>query len=98
MADGAAVGRDRHRRHVVAGIAVVVGLVVSLVGAAVWSAPDPILLGSRWGSLVSALGGATMVVGGAMSLFALDTPGRSGAAPTAARSLVPDAAPLEDLS
>ena len=43
--------------RVAAGIAVVVGLVVSLVGAAVWSAPDSILLGSRWGSLVSALGG-----------------------------------------
>jgi len=84
--------------RVAAAIAVVVGLVVSLVGAAVWSAPDSILLGSRWGSLVSALGGATMVVGGAMSLFALDTPSRSGAAPTPVGSLVPDAAPLEDLS
>jgi hypothetical protein len=31
-------------------------------------------------------------------LFALDEPAPTGAAPTPAASLVPDAAPLEDLS
>jgi len=83
--------------RVAAGIAVVVGLVVGLVGAAVWSAPDSVLQGSRWGCLVTALGAAVMVVGGLLSLFALDTPARAGAAPMPAASLVPDAAPLEDL-
>ena len=54
--------------------------------------------GADGAALVSALGGAAMVVGGLLSLFALDTPARAGAAPTPAASLVPDAAPLEDLS
>src|SRR6187401_764882 len=85
--------------RVVAGLTVVVGLVVGLVGAAVWNAPDSVLLGSRWGSLVTALGAATMIVGGILSLFGLDAPTRTlGSEPSATASLVPDAAPLEDLS
>ncbi|MET0663191.1 MAG: hypothetical protein ABWZ42_08675 [Ilumatobacteraceae bacterium] len=89
--------------RVAAAIAVVVGLVIGLVGAAVWSAPDSIILGSRWGCLVTAVGAVMMVAGGLLSLFALGAPahppamaGRPGGSSGA--SLVPDAPPLEDLS
>lgn len=85
--------------RVVAGLTVVVGLVVGLVGAAVWNAPDSVLQGSRWGSLVTALGAVVMVVGGMVSVFALDAPARTlGSGPSPTASLVPDASPLEDLS
>ncbi len=80
-------------------IAVVVGLIIGLVGAAVWSAPDSVLQGSRWGCLVTALGASAMVFGGLLSLFAPDAPAVSvGSGPSPAVSLVPDAAPLEDPS
>ena len=84
--------------RIAASIAIAVGLVIALVGAAVWSAPESVLQGSRWGCLVTALGALAMVVGGLASLFAPDTPARrvgSGQAPAA--SLMPDAPVLEDL-
>jgi hypothetical protein len=85
--------------RVAAGITIVVGMIIGLVGAAVWNAPDSILLGSRWGSLVTALGAATMVVGGVVSLFVLVRPaGALDDRTASAGSLVPDASPLEDLS
>jgi hypothetical protein len=89
--------------RVVAAIAVLVGLLIGLVGAAVWSAADSILLGGRWGCLVTALGAVIMVVGGLLSLFAADktadTPAMAGGSgPSPAASLVPDTSPLEDLS
>ena len=37
-----------------------------------WTAPDSVLIGSRWGCLVTALGAVVMVVGGLLSLFAVD--------------------------
>jgi hypothetical protein len=88
--------------RVAGAIAVAVGLVTGLVGAAVWSAPDSVLQGSRWGCLVTALGAASMVVGGFL-LFAVDGPARTPAGAgdsgrSQATSLVPDAPPLEDLS
>ena len=89
--------------RVAAAIAVVVGLLIGLVGAAVWSAPDSVLQGGRWGCLVTALGAVMMVVGGLLSLFAFDTPAHTpaltgGSGPSPAASLVPDTSPLEDLS
>ena len=89
VADGAAVGRDRHDRRCVlvrwprdrrAG-PLVVGLTSAPSAGGVERCPTSILLGSRWGSLVGALGGATMVVGG----LVIGRPrhvGPLGAAPT----------------
>jgi hypothetical protein len=82
-----------------AAIAVVVGLIIGLVGAAVWSAPDSVLQESRWGCLVTALGASAMVVGGLLSLFAFDAPAPTRRPrPSPAVSLMPEAPPLEDLS
>jgi hypothetical protein len=84
--------------RIAAAIAVVVGLGIALVGAAVWSAPESVLQGSRWGCVVTALGAVAMVVGGLVSLFAPDHPAqRVGSGQASAASLVPDAPPLEDL-
>ncbi len=88
--------------RIAAAATVAVGVAIGLVGAAVWRAPDSILLGGRWGSLVTALGAVVMVAGGLLS-FPLGASARTPAAgrgsprPPAA-SLVPDAAPLEDPS
>jgi hypothetical protein len=50
--------------RIAAAVTVVVGLAIGLVGTAVWRAPDSLLIASRWGCLVTALGAATMVAGG----------------------------------
>ena len=60
--------------RVAAAIAVVVGLLIGLVGVAVWSAPDSVLSREPMGLLVTALGAVVMVVGGLLSLFASTRP------------------------
>ena len=83
--------------RIAATLSIAVGVVVGLVGASVWGAPESVLLGSRWGSLVTAAGAATMIAGGGL-MWATNGSAGARALPTPAPgSLVPDAAPLEDL-
>ncbi len=81
-----------------AAITIAVGLVVGLVGAAVWRAPDSLLLASRWGALVTAIGAALMVGGGVLTVATIGAIDRAAGAGEPAASAVPEPAPLEDLT
>jgi hypothetical protein len=75
--------------RIAAVVAIVVGFVVGGVGVVVRTAPQSALIGVRWGTLVTAAGGAMLVLGGVARLVA---------GPTRERSPVPETATLEDLA
>ncbi len=78
--------------RVASAIAVFAGSTVGGVGLAVANVPESVMLGARWGALVTAAGGVLMMLGGIVGLL------RSGAGSIwQDASDVPDAALVEDI-
>lgn len=84
--------------RIAAALSIAAGVMVGLVGAAVWTAPDSRLFGSEWGSLVTAIGAGALAAGGVVEVVGRSTGSRRAPSAVAAGSLVPDTPTFEDRS